>query len=68
MTVHKFMEFIRRLIEAFRHVRSGGRTTKRTGSGPPRTGRPTRWCDECQRFGPAHDHEDDEHDDEEDER
>ena len=26
--MHRFIEFIRRLIDAFRHVRSGGKTTK----------------------------------------
>ncbi|WP_219413943.1 hypothetical protein [Pseudonocardia nigra] len=43
--IHKVIEFIRELFDAFRHVRSGGRTTvrraRRRASAPPRR------CPEC---------------------
>jgi len=41
----KFIEWLRKLIEAWRHVRTGGATTRRTAV--RRAARPARRCTEC---------------------
>lgn len=46
----KVIEFLRRLIEAWRHVRSGGRTTRTTAT--KRATAPPRRCTECRQIVP----------------
>lgn len=41
----KFIQWVQRLVEAFRHVRSGGQTTRTRAV--RRAARPPRRCTEC---------------------
>lgn len=49
----KFLLFVQRLLEAFRHVRTGGATTRRTAV--RRAARPARRCTECRQPVPHSD-------------
>lgn len=46
----KFLQFIRRLIEAVRHVRSGGQSTRTAAV--RRSARPVRRCESCRQQVP----------------
>lgn len=49
----KFLLFLQRLFEAFRHVRTGGATTRQTAV--RRATRPARRCDTCRQPVPHSD-------------
>lgn len=51
--LHHVVEFIRRLVDAFRHVRSGGKTTRRAAV--RRATAPPRRCAECRQPVPHSD-------------
>lgn len=61
--LHGFVEFIRRIIEAFKTTKAGGTAARRRREPPPR-------CPQCRGFldaGETHDHEDEEQDDDQNE-
>lgn len=63
MLFHRFIEFIRRLIEAFKTTKAGGTAARRQRTRPPR-------CETCGGFldaGETHDHEDEDDDETDDE-
>lgn len=54
---HRLIEFLRGLVRAFRHVQTGGRTTRTRAR--VRAARPDRRCGECRQPVPhSHDYRD----------